>query len=91
MLTVFCSNDFDFFKGNFKEGLETLLNISKFHHIEKEFMEKINSDEYKTIIDELIDDIKNKKKKNKKNTDDSEELLFKNFIFGFNKISFNKI
>jgi MFS family permease len=75
LIFSFESPRYFFFKGNFKEGLETLLNISKFHHIEKEFMEKINSDEYKTIIDELIDDIKNKKKKNKKNADDSEELL----------------
>ena len=64
-----------FFKGDINKGIKTLQKISKFHNLENEFLLKINSEEYKLIIDELIDNAKNKKKKDNKKTDLSESLI----------------
>ncbi len=64
-----------FFKGEINEGIQTLQKISKFHNLENEFLLKINSEEYRLIIDELIDNAKNKRKKDYSKTDLSESMI----------------
>ena len=64
-----------FFIGEINKGIQTLQEISKFHNLENEFLIKINSEEYRLIIDELIDNTKNKKKKNYSNTNLSESMI----------------